>query len=79
MLGYVNDKLNIPNSELTKHNVIERLKSLKAEDAEIERFMRVIRTSEMALFARQSDDNMQHTYDDAVDVLVKIEQQITKE
>ncbi len=76
MLGYVNDKLNIPNSELTKHNVIERLKSLKADDTEIERFMRVVRTSEMALFSRQSDDNMQTTYDDAIDVLVKIEQQI---
>lgn len=78
MLGYVNDKLNIPNSELTKDNVIERLKELGAEQLEIERFMRVIRSSEMALFARQSDDSMQRSYDDAADVLVKIEQQINE-
>ncbi len=76
MLGYVNDKLNIPNSELTKHNVIERLKSLHAQEAEIDRFMGVIKTSEMAIFGLQSDNNMQQTYDNAVDVLVKIEQQI---
>ncbi|MEM9991778.1 MAG: BatD family protein, partial [Bacteroidota bacterium] len=77
MLGYVNDKLNIRNSELTKDNVIERLQSLGASQVEIERFMRVIRSAEMALFARQSDDDMQHSYKDAADVLVKIEQQIT--
>jgi len=74
MLGYVNDKLNIPNSQLTKDNVIDRLEELGAEDTHIQRFMQIIKTCEIALFARKdSEEDMQATYNDAVDVLVKME------
>ncbi|MEM8523082.1 MAG: BatD family protein [Bacteroidota bacterium] len=77
MLGYVNDKLNIRNSELTKDNVVSRLEELKVPNAQIERFMQVIKTCEMALFARKDgESDMQATYDQAIDVLVKIEENL---
>jgi len=79
MLGYVNDKLNIRNSELTKDNVVSRLEELQVPTAQIERFMQVIKTCEMALFARKdSESDMQETYDKAIDVLVKIEENLKK-
>ncbi|MEN0049656.1 MAG: BatD family protein [Bacteroidota bacterium] len=77
MLGYVNDKLNIRNSELTKENVVSRLEEMKVPSAQIERFMQVIKTCEMALFARKdTESDMQATYDQAIDVLVKIEESL---
>ncbi|MEL6942275.1 MAG: BatD family protein [Bacteroidota bacterium] len=79
MLGYVNDKLNIRNSELTKDNVVNRLEDLKVSSTQIERFMQVIKTCEMALFARKDgESDMQETYDQAIDVLVKIEESLGK-
>ncbi len=79
MLSYVNDKLNIRNSELTKHNVRDRLATLNVKNTHIERFMKVMQTCEMALFARKdSSSDMQNTYSEAVEVIINIEQAIGK-
>ncbi|MEM9849214.1 MAG: BatD family protein, partial [Bacteroidota bacterium] len=37
MVGYVNDKLNIPNSRLTKDKIIERLQTLQVSEDQIKR------------------------------------------
>ena len=77
MLGYVCDKLQIPRSELTKDNVKERLHGLQVADDEIERFMKTIKTCEMALFAGMDNSKaMQETYDETLDLLATVESSI---
>jgi BatD DUF11 like domain len=73
-LGYVCDKLNIPRSELTKENVREKLHSLRIEASQIEAFMKMLQTCEMALFAGMDNSTaMQSTYDNAISVIAGIE------
>ncbi len=79
LLSYVNDKLNIANSALTKHNVADRLASLNVPQVEIEQFMKLMQTCEMAIFARKDNvEDMQKNYDDAVNVIVEVEAAIGK-
>lgn len=79
LLSYVNDKLNITNSALTKHNVVDRLASLNVPQLEIEQFMKLMQTCEMAIFARKDNvEDMQKNYDDAVNIIVKVEAAIGK-
>ncbi|MEN0003759.1 MAG: BatD family protein [Bacteroidota bacterium] len=74
MLGYVCDKLRIPRSELTKNNLREKLEAIKVEETRIERFMQLISTCEMALFAgKDNAAAMQDTYEGAVEILADIE------
>ena len=79
LFGYVCDKLNIPLSELTKQNVQEKLVSLKVTPTLIEKFMSMIKTCEMALFAGKDNlEAMGETYQSALDTVVKIEEEIGK-
>ncbi len=74
LLGYVCDKLHIPLSELTKDNVKSKLESLSVPTEQIERFMTIIQTSEMALFAGMDNASaMKETYEHAVSTLSDIE------
>lgn len=77
MLGYVCDKLQIPRSELTKDNVKERLQAMSVAELEIERFMKTIKTCEMALFAGMDNSKaMQETYDETLDLLATVESSV---
>jgi hypothetical protein len=79
MLGYVSDKLQIPGSELTKDNVREKLQSLNVDQPLIEKFMHLMQTCEVALFAgKDNPEAMQETYDAAVATISKIEGLLSK-
>lgn len=74
MMGYINDKLNIPNSKLTKQVVAERLQTLQVPSEQINSFMQILNNCEMALYAgRDNTTAMKETYDRAVEALTKIE------
>ncbi|MCB9266703.1 MAG: protein BatD [Lewinellaceae bacterium] len=74
MLGYVCDKLHIPRSSLSKANLQRQLEQLQLENSLVGRFMDVIQTCEMALFAGKEDAAaMQDTYQDAVQVVSEME------
>ena len=74
MLGYVCDKLHIPRSSLTKANLQQRLQELQLDSGLVSRFMSVIQTSEMALFAGREDAAaMEGTYQDALQVVAEME------
>lgn len=76
--GYVCDKLNIPLSELSKANVQEKLQSLNVSQQYIDDFIKIIKTCEMALFAGMDNSAaMSETYQNAKEVIVKIEEQLT--
>jgi len=77
MLGYVCDKLNIPTSELTKENVKIKLSELHVSQQHIDTYMDIIKTSEMALFAGMDNKPaMQKTYDNTIEVITNIEEEI---
>lgn len=77
MLVYVSDKLNIPFSKMSKNNVKEKLESLKVSEAPIEKFIHIINTSEMALFAgKDNSSSMQEVYQEALDVVSGVEAEI---
>ncbi len=77
-LGYVCDKLNIPVAELSKENVQEQLQSLAVNEESITRFMKILQTCEMALFAgKDNAAAMQETYGTAIQVITQIEEEIS--
>lgn len=79
MLDYVSSKLEINRSSLSKDNVRQKLIELEVGDDKIERFMRIIQNCELALFGGRSNaEAMQETYDDALIVLVDIEEGASK-
>lgn len=72
--GYVGDKLNIPLSELSKSNLSEKLKVGGVSEELIERFLKIIKTCEMALFAGKDNvEAMNETYDSTREVLAEME------
>ncbi len=76
--GYVGDKLNIPLSELTKENVREKLSTQQVAEADTKRFVDLLNTCEMALFAGMDNAaDMQKTYDEATAVITNIETGMT--
>ncbi len=74
LLGYVGDKLQIPRADMTKANLESRLQELGVETASIERFLGLLRTCEMALYAgKDNAEAMESTYDDAIALLSDVE------
>ncbi|MEO1623863.1 MAG: BatD family protein [Bacteroidota bacterium] len=74
LFGYVCDKLSIPLSELSKQNVRERLVSLSVDEQLIQRFLTIVQTCEMALFAgRDNAAAMGETYNETLDVIAAME------
>jgi hypothetical protein len=76
-LGYVSDKLQIPPAEMSKSNVQQKLQDLKVSETNIEAFIKILKTCEMALFAGMDNSAaMSETYQSAEQVIVKIEDEL---
>lgn len=74
MDGYVCDKLHIPQSELSREVVQQRLQSLRVEEARIERFLKIKHNCEIALYAGMDNSAaMQDTYDQTLALIADIE------
>ncbi len=74
--GYVGDKLRIPLSQLSKENVREKLSNHQVAEADTDRFVSLLNTCEMALFAGMDNSaDMSKTYDEAAAVITNIEQE----
>ncbi|HHS95349.1 MAG TPA: protein BatD [Phaeodactylibacter sp.] len=76
-LGYISDKLNIPNADLSKQNIKEKLIALNVAPKRIEDFIQLLKTCEMALYGGMSNSQkMKETYNLAADIIEGIEQEI---
>jgi len=76
-LGYVNDKLAIKTSELSKSNVAAHLSNLGVSSARVAQFVDIMNKTDMALYSGgASSDAMNTFYEQAVDVVVGVEQEI---
>jgi hypothetical protein len=77
MDGYVCDKLQIPQSELSGEAVRQRLESLGVEEARIEQFLRIKKNCEIALYAGMDNSAaMQGTYEQTLALIADIEASI---
>ncbi|MCF8248114.1 MAG: BatD family protein [Saprospiraceae bacterium] len=78
-LGYVCDKTGLPLSQFSKENVRETLSSLKIAPDTVVDFVKVIQTCEVALFAGMDNQtSMQTTYENAIGIITKIEDELSK-
>lgn len=73
MWGYISDKFNIPQSNLTKETIREELFRRGVAMAVAEEFCEIISRSEEAQYAPSTDGEMGVVYADAIDVISKIE------
>ncbi len=77
-LGYVSDKYNIPSSELSKTNIKETIFRQGHSEIIQDRFLQVLNTCEMALFAGQtSAKNLEDVYQEAVELIASMEEEST--
>lgn len=77
MDSYVCDKLSIPQSELSREAVKQRLHSLGVTEEKIDRFLQMKQNCEVALYAgKDNSAAMQETYEQAVALIADIEASI---
>jgi hypothetical protein len=77
--GYLGDKLNIPQSELTKENVAEELAGYGVDEALTEEFLDIINTCEFARYApNKTSGAMDELFAETIDAIGKMENTIKK-
>ena len=77
--GYLSDKLNIPNSELTKDNVAAELAKYGAGEELIAEFNDILGRCEFAQYApAQSNEAMDELYNHTVEAIGKMENTVKK-
>ena len=77
--GYLSDKLNIPQADLTKDNVEAELAKYGVDDSLTKEFMDILNTCEFARYApSQASDAMDKLYEMTVDAIGKMENTIKK-
>ncbi|MGL5787164.1 MAG: BatD family protein [Bacteroidales bacterium] len=77
--GYISDKLSIPLSNLTKDNVQAELTKFGVDQPTIDEIIHILNTCEFARYAPSQDNQMMDKlYNEAVDVINKIESLIKK-
>ncbi|WP_455638827.1 BatD family protein [Parabacteroides sp.] len=78
--GYLSDKLNIPQSNLTKDNVEAELAKYGVDESLTNEFMDILNTCEFARYApAQASDAMDKLYELTVDAIGKMENTIKKQ
>ncbi|PVX52500.1 oxygen tolerance protein BatD [Balneicella halophila] len=74
--GFASDKLHIPKSELNKDNIHDLLVQKGVPEENIEAYIATLNECEMAQYAPISSANMRNSYQSAVDIISKLEQNI---
>ena len=77
--GYLSDKLNIPQADLTKDNVEVELAKYGVDELLTKEFMDILNTCEFARYApSQASDAMDKLYELTADAIEKMENTIKK-
>lgn len=74
--GYLSDKLSIPMADLTKENTVTRLVARKVSNETVNKLVSTLDNCEFARFAATAAGTPQNSYNDAVSVITKIEDEI---
>ena len=77
--GYINDKLSMPVSQLSKDNIEEELQKHQVSDELIQEFINNLNECEFARYAPgNQDEKMDKIYSSAIDVISKMENSIKR-
>lgn len=76
LFGYLGDKLNMPIVQLNKDNIAYELKSKAVSEQIINKVTNTLDLCEMARFAPITDISVQTVYNDTVEVITQIEDQL---
>ena len=79
LFGYIGDKIQIKGSDLDKNTIRSKMEALGIAKNNIDDFIEIIETSELALFAGMSkESDMANVYSKALDVVSRIEGDLRK-
>lgn len=74
---YLSDKLYIPQSELSKENIAEKLQQRNVTESKISELHNTLDTCEQSLFSPLGQENaMQATYHKAIELITDLEEQL---
>lgn len=76
LLGYASDKLQIPQAELTKENVANKLRERKCSEETSEQFKEVVEDCELAQYSPMMNEEVAGTYDRAVELISKLQEEV---
>jgi len=62
VLGFIADKLNVPNSEISKNNVANQLRSNKIDEDKISDVNELLSKCELAVYAGKTDGDLEEIY-----------------
>lgn len=74
--GYFSDKLNIPQSKMSKDAIAEELQSRAVDPALQEQVLNIMNRAEMARYTNLEGTSLQEDYDETARLLTEIEKQI---
>lgn len=74
--GFVSDKLHLPTSQLNKDNIQQLLQMQNVPETTIEEYLSVLNECEMAQYAPMAATDMKNSYQNAVHIITKLEQNI---
>lgn len=74
--GYLSDKANIPLSELSRDKALELLRNKGVEDDLVQKFTTLLDNCEFARYAPSVAGSMQEDYNNAVDLITKLQQKM---
>lgn len=74
--GFVSDKLHLPTSQLNKDNVQELLKEHSIAEETVQEYLAILNECEMAQYAPVNSVNMKSSYQKAVTIISRLEQNI---
>jgi len=76
LLKYIADKLNIPTIELTKENVKSKLQNLNISENNIQKYISLLETCEIALYSPGTKSDMHSVFDNTKKLLTEMELQL---
>lgn len=75
--AYLSDKLYIPQSELSKENIADKLRIKEVAEEKIDALKTTLDTCEQSLFSPVGKENaMQTTYNKAIELIMDLEEQL---
>ncbi len=69
LFGFIADKLNVPNSEISKSNVANQLREQKIDEDIISQLTALLSKAEVAIFAGAKDGDLTESYDIAARII----------
>ncbi|MBR4999890.1 MAG: protein BatD [Rikenellaceae bacterium] len=75
--GYISDKLNIPQSQLTKENILEKMIARGIAEQTADEYLKVISDCEFAQYAPVQTSMMKEVFERASKLVIEIESKIT--